>query len=43
MMAKKFAPDGGFKTPCYGAGSSQKAGFHLNFEPQSGLKGCPML
>ncbi len=26
-------PGGGFKTPCCGVGSSQRAGFHLNFEP----------
>jgi len=27
-------PGGGFKEPCCGAGSSQRAGFHLNFEPE---------
>ncbi len=35
-------PGGGLKVPCYGAGSSQKAGFHLDFEPKIGLKGRPM-
>ena len=33
-LACKGVPDGGFKVPGYGAGSSQKAGFHLNFEPE---------
>ncbi len=28
-------PDGALKPPCCGAGSSQKAGFHLNFAPEN--------
>jgi len=35
-------PGVALKEPCCGVGSSQKAGFHLNFEPKIGLKGCPM-
>jgi len=35
-------PGGELKVPCCGAGSSRRAGFHLNFEPQCGLKDCPM-
>jgi len=33
-VAGLSVPGGGFKTPCYGAGSSQRAGFHLNFAPE---------
>ncbi len=34
MRLATSVPDGELKEPCCGAGSSQRAGFHLNFEPE---------